>query len=294
MDLLGVGLAVLAAVALAAQSLAVRVGTDSYRVTDALLVVFAVNLALLLPAAALAWTPGQAIHGASIAAFVAAGILGSLLGRVCYFVGIERLGASRTEPLKALFPVVAVIGAVAVLGESLTLPLAGGVGLLVGGGVVVASEVPRSPVTADAERLRVDLAFPLLAALLYGVDPVFTQIGLSSGVSATVGVAIRTAAAAVGFAGYLLWRAIRNGHRPALVGDRWLLFAGLANTVYLFAYYASLARLPVATVAPVIGSSTLFVVLGAAAFFQDSERVSWRLVVGAGIVVLGIAIVVQG
>jgi len=187
-----------------------------------------------------------------------------------------------------------VIGAVTVLGESLTLALVGCVGLLVGVGIGVAAEFPRSPVTAGEERIRIDLAFPLLAALLFGVDPVFTQLGLSAGVSATVGVAIRTVAAAAGFAAYLLWRALRDGQLPAVVGDRWLVVAGVANTVYLFAYYASIARLPVATAAPVIGSSTMFVVLGAAAFFQDAERVNRRLVVGTAVVVLGITVVVQG
>lgn len=53
----------------------------------------------------------------SLLAFAVAGILGSLVARLCHFVGIARLGASQTEPPKALFPVVAVGVAVVVLEE---------------------------------------------------------------------------------------------------------------------------------------------------------------------------------
>jgi hypothetical protein len=106
--LVGVAFAVLAAVGLSVQSLAVRLGTRTRSVSEVVAAIFAVNLLVLVPTAAVVAYPQYRVTTASLLAFAAAGVLGSLFARVAYFVGIARLGASRTEPLKALFPLVAV------------------------------------------------------------------------------------------------------------------------------------------------------------------------------------------
>lgn len=291
---LGVGLALLAALGLAVASLAVRLGTDRYRVTEVLAAVFSVNLLVLVPVAVVVGYPAYALTPRAVVAFAAAGVLGSLLGRACYFLGIARLGASRAEPLKALLPLFAVGASVLVLDERVTPLLLGGVGLLVVGGVGVATVARVSPVTATGRRFRVDASFPIAAALLYGVDPVFTKVGLAEGTPAVVGVAVRTVAAAGGFLAYLAWRAARGDEGlPSVPRGRWLAVAGVANTAYLLAYYAALARAPVVVVAPVTSVSTLFVVAGAAAFLQGSERVTWRLVAAASLVVAGVTVLAR-
>lgn len=287
----GVVLAVVAAAGLAVQALAVRIGTTERRVSDVLAVVFAINVLVIVPVAAL--TPG-ATGGLTLfafAAFAVSGIVASLLGRACYYVGIARLGASRAEPIRALLPLFAVGAAVLVLDEPITSLLVGGVVLLVVGGTIVAADAEASPVTATGSQLRIDLAFPLAAAFLYGIDPVVTKLGLAEGAVATVGLAVRVVAGAVGFGAYLAWRAVRERAGPPKSVDRWMVLAGLGNTVYLLAYYAALARAPVVVVTPVMGLSTLFVVAGAATFLPESEGVTRRLVAAAAVVVLGAMLV---
>jgi drug/metabolite transporter (DMT)-like permease len=136
-SLVGVGFAVLAAVGLAVQSLAVRLGTRTHSITDVIAVMFAANLVVLVPVAGVLAYPAYDVTFVAILAFTAAGILGSLLARVCYFVGIARIGASRTEPLKATFPLFAVAIAVFALGERVTWRLAGAAALVVVGVVFV-------------------------------------------------------------------------------------------------------------------------------------------------------------
>lgn len=293
-SLVGVGFAVLAAVSLAVQSLAVRLGTKTHTVSDVTAVMFAVNLLVLIPVAGVVAHPQYDVTLVALAAFTVAGILGSLLARLCYFVGIARLGASRTEPLKALLPLFAVGTAVIVLDERVTATLLIGVGLLVVGGVAVTLETRDSPTAPTGRRLWVAVAFPLAAALLLGIDPVFTKIGLAEGTSPLVGVTIRVIAAAAGFGFYLLWRTARMGRVRSISVNRWLITASVANTAYLLAYYAALSRTPVTVVTPVLGISTLFVVGGAAVFLQSDERVTWRLGGAAVLVVVGVAFVVRG
>lgn len=287
----GIGLAVVAALALAAQGLAVRVGTADRTVTEVLTVVFVVNVVVLLPVTVALAPPALGLTPVAVAAFAAAGLLGSLAGRACYFVGIARIGASRAEPLRALTPIFAVGAAWLVLGETITPTLLAGVGLLVLGGAVVATEARASPTTATGRQLAVDLSFPLAAAVLYGVDPVVTKFALAQGTPAVVGLAVRTAAAAAVFGGYLGWRSARTGTRPSVPLDRWTVAAGVANTGYLLAYFGALGRAPVVVVTPVMGVSTLFVVGGAAVFLREDERVTARLAGGACVVVLGVVTV---
>lgn len=259
--------------------------------TTVVAAMFVVNLLVLVPVAVTVAHPDYGVTGRAVLAFAAAGILGSLLARVCYFVGIARLGASRTEPLKALFPVVAVGAAVLTLGEDLSGLLLAGVALILAGGVAVVIEARGSPATATGRRLWLDAAFPLSAAVFLGIDPVFTAVGLAEGTPAIVGVTIRVAAATAGFGCYLAWRDRRSGRW--VDWNRWLLVAALANTGYLLAYYAALALAPVSVVTPVLGTSTLLVVLGAALFLQDDERVTWTLAGACLLVVSGVLLVVQ-
>lgn len=293
-SLLGVFLSILAAVALAVQSLSVRVGTKTHSVAEVIGVMFAVNLIVLVPLAGIVAYPHYDVTIVALGAFTAAGVLGSFIARGCYFVGIERLGASRTEPLKALLPLFAVIIAVLVLDERVTPLLVIGVTTLLIGGLAVSLESRTSPTTPTGRRLWIAMAFPLGAAVLLGIDPVFTKLGLAEGTSALVGVAIRVVAGAVGFGVYLVWRAPRDGRRVSLNTNRWLVIAAVANTGYLLAYYAALVRAPVSVVTPVLGSSTLFVVAGAAVFMQREERVTFRLVGAAVLVVIGVVLVANG
>lgn len=293
-SLFGVTFAILAAVALAVQSLSVRVGTRSHSLVEVIGVMFAVNLVVLIPVTTVVAYPDYNVTLIALGAFTAAGLLGSLLARVCYFIGIVRLGASRTEPLKALLPLFAVLTAVIVLDERVT-PMHGvGITLLLIGGVAVTLESRASPTTPTGRELWVAVAFPLAAAVFLGIDPVFTKFGLAEGTSALVGVTIRVVAAAGGFGVYLLWRALRHERLAPMATSRWLVVAAVANTAYLIAYYAALARAPVAVITPVLGASTLFVVGGAAIFMQADERVTWRLAGAAVIVVIGVLLVVQG
>ena len=291
--LLGVGFAVLAALGLAVQSLAVRLGTRTHSVVDVIAVMFAVNLLILVPIVGVVEYPQYGVTLGSLLAFAVAGILGSLVARVCYFVGIARIGASRTEPLKALFPLVAVAAAVVVLDEQLTAQLLAGIALVLAGSLAVVTEARTSPTTATGRRLWVDLLFPLTAAFFLGIDPIFTKLGLAAGTPPMVGVTIRIAAGAAGFGFYLAWRAVGDGRVPSVAVNRWLIVASVANTVYLSAYYAALARTPVAVVTPVLGTSTLLVVAGAAIFLQADERVTWKLGGATAVVVAGILLVVQ-
>lgn len=292
--LLAVLLALGAAVASACQSLFIRIGTDEGEVFDALLIVMIVNVVVLLPAILMVYYPEYGLTPLSWVAFLIAGLLGTLLGRLFFYMSIERIGASRTSPIVASWALVATILGVVLLDESLSAVHSVGIILVVFGVSAIAWETSQeNPGNLSKRALLRGLFVPLAAALAIGLEPIFANVGFSTGTPAPVGLGIKTVFATLGFALYLHRRdAFPRRETLRSIEVRWFVAAGVANTLFLVGYYIALALAPVNVVAPVIITNTLFVVLLSAAFMpQRLETVTWRLGCAAVIVVVGVMLI---
>jgi len=290
-DLLGPALAVAAALFLAVQVVCVRVGTDSGRSNDALIVVLLVNVAVFVPVALVAGYPDYRITTRALVAFAAAGLVGTMLGRAFEYAGIERIGASRSEPIKASQPLHAALLAVFLLGETLTELGALGIVLVVVGIGFVSWESASSRAGFEAVPWSY-LALPLASAFLYGVEPIFAKFGFAEGTSIYVGLGIKTVTATVAFYAYLRYRDALPGSVALRSGNtKWYLAAGLANSAFLLSYYAALAVAPVVLVQPVLQTSPLFVIGLSVLFLRRLERVTLRLVLAAAVVAVGAGLV---
>lgn len=287
---LGIALAALAAFFLAAQSLFVRVGTDAGRSNDALFVVIAVNVVVFLPAAVLLEGPDLGLTPRAIAAFAGAGLVGTLAGRALLYAGIERVGASRAEPIKASMPLFAALIAVVALGETMTSGNLAGILLIVLGIGLISWESRGDRVGAAVAPHH--LLLPLAAALFFGVEPILAKVGFAEGTPVLVGLTVKTTAAVVGLVGL---QAVR-GDVPRLAdlrteSLRWYLAAGVASTAFLVSYYSALELAPVVAVTPIMQTSPLLVVVLSAVFLQGLERVTWRIAAAAGLVVCGAVVI---
>lgn len=283
----GVALAILAAIGLASQALAIRLATRRGRSNHVLLIVIAMNVAVFVPSVAL-FVPAPSVTLRSFFAFAAAGILGTMLGRTFFYAGVKRVGASRAEPIKASMPLHATVLAALLLGERVTMLQFTGVALIVLGIMFISLEGRAINRRDDDESAGIDLTFPLLAAFFYGLEPIFASAGMAAGTGVLVGLTIKTGAALVVFLCYLWWRSDlpRLSNLPT-DEIRWYVIAGLANTGFLIAYYAGLNVSRVGIVVPITQMSPLLVVAASAVFLRGVETVTPRLVSGAGIIVAG-------
>jgi len=283
----GVLLAAFGAFALAVQSLSIRYGTVRSTASEAIVVVFVVNVLALVPAAFLWESPIGELTRTSLAAFTAAGLLGTMVGRAMHYEGIKRIGSSRAEPIKASQPLHASLVAVVVLGEVVTTGHLVSMVAIVAGITVIAYEHGQSDTASSAGY--VGVAFPFAAAFFYGIEPTLAKIGFGEGPAVLTGLAVKTVSAGVGFLTYLWW----TGGLPDLrTVDRrelpWLVAAGVANTLFLLGYYGALELEPVSLVVPLVQSSPLVVILLSVLFVSDDlERITWRLTAGALIAVAG-------
>jgi DME family drug/metabolite transporter len=285
---LGVLFAVVGAIALAVQSLSIRYGTITSDSSDALVVVLLVNIVVLVPAAFLLGDPIADLNLRSVAAFTAAGLVGTMVGRAMHFEGIKRIGSSRAEPIKASQPLHASLVAVVVLGEIVTGGHLISMVAIVAGIAIITYEHGRGE-RSDGGAGYVGLAFPFAAAFFYGIEPTFAKLGFGEGAAVLTGLTVKTLSAGLGFLVYLWW----TDSLPNPTGfDRrelpWMVGAGVANTVFLLGYYGALELEPVSLVVPLVQSSPLVVILLSVLFVSDDlERITWRLVLGALVAVVG-------
>ncbi len=291
---LGAVLAVLAAVAWAAQYVFVRLATVDGSTTDAVSVVLVCNVVLVVPAAVVLSEPSAIASVGVLAAFVGAGLAGSLLGRICQFRAIETIGASRTAPVVASTALFAAGLATILLGETLTAVHAVGILLVVGGVSYISWKTATDPLDPrSAREIGLSLALSILAALCFAIEPVFISWGLARGTPVAAGLAIMVVAAAGGFLGYLLL--FSELPSPARLSGPilwWYLAAGVASTAALLVYFLALEVAPVVVVVPIVQVAPLIVLVLSRAFLpRGLERVTWDLTVAATVVVVGAIVV---
>lgn len=290
----GIALAVAGATGWALQYVFIRLATDRDEgtVAAAMVVGLGTNVLLVVPVVAVWFYPDYGLTPLAVAAFVAAGIAGSLVARVAQFASTTTIGASRTAPVVSTTALFSAAFAVALLGETLTLVHAAGIVLVVAGVAVISYDTARDGDEATLGKAGAALVLPLVSALALGIEPVFVKTGLAEGTSPFVGLAVMSSAATLGYAGYA--RATRAVTPPDVRAGPLRLYVccGIGSTLALAGYFASLSLLPVVVVVPIFQTAPLLVlVFSAVALPQRLERVTPRLVAAALVVVVGTTIV---
>jgi uncharacterized membrane protein len=228
----------------------------------------------------------------TVVVFLVAGVVGTALGRLAVFAGIQRVGASVNSAVISARPLFATLLALAVLGEPLSASTAAGVVVIVAGLAVLS--------TARGGDLRGwrprDLLFPLAAAGAFAAGNVLRRLGLTtSPASALEAVAINETAALVVVVAYVLTRHPDHLRAPRETYGYFVL-SGVITAGGLLSLFAAFA-LPdgrVALVDPLVATAPLFTAVFAAVFLRDLERVTRGVVAGGVLVVIGVALVTLG
>ena len=216
--------------------------------------------------------------------FMCAGLIGTVGGRLLRFVSIEKVGASIAAALINLNPFVSTALAIALLGESITVPIVIGTAVIVAGTTLLSLGGKRL-----GFRLGL-LTLPILSAVCFGVVAVLRKLGLSD-TSAVVGSAINVTTALVAYSAFL----IASGRVGVMVcrGRSLAYFAaaGLAENVGVFMNVVALGMGRVSVVTPLYGTAPLFVLALAPLFLRDVERLTSRVVVGTLLIVFGVYLI---
>ncbi len=203
--------------------------------------------------------------------------------------GIRRLGANTAGSLRGIFPIFASLTAIIFLGEEITLLiLLGTLSIILGVGMI--SGLGReSPIKFR----KTDICIPILAAACFGLADTVRKLGLDllnypffgAAIGATTAIACLTLLSAYRWG---LSLPLRNK------GAQYFVISGLSTSFALVALFFALSFGKVVFVAPLEGTSPLFVLLFSHIFLRGSERVTPFLLFGALLIVVGGALVTVG
>jgi len=230
------------------------------------------------------------VTGETLAVFAFAGVVGTAVGRVTIFIGVDRVGASLNSAILSARPLFATLIALVALGEPLG-PVTGvGIVVLVAGLALLAT-ARGGDLAGWTTR---DLWWPIAAAATFAVANVSRRYGmLETPVSALEAVAINETAGLVALLAYILAWGGRDALAKPRASYRYFVGSGLLTTVAMLALMTALGLEGgrIAVVDPLVATAPLFTLLFAAVFLRDVERVTKGVVGGAALIVIGAALI---
>lgn len=214
--------------------------------------------------------------------YAIAGILQAVVRQLTY-IGIEKIGAARSGPIRASVPLWSAAIAIVFLGEQLTLAIGIGTAFVVGGILLISWRTDEH--VKDFRRWYV--IAPLLAAILGGVVYPLRRYALKFDdnpifFGAVVGI--------VGLFCTVSFLALPST-KDKLVWNRessiYFATAGTFESLGLLLVLYALSFGPVVLVTPLTATLPLWVVILSRLFLRDVEKITLRIVVGAMLVVCG-------
>ncbi|WP_312910262.1 DMT family transporter [Natronosalvus caseinilyticus] len=233
-------------------------------------------------------TPFDGVSLRIVGLFVVAGFVGTALGRLSLFFGIDHLGASINNAVLSTRPLFATIVAVAFLGEAVSLKQA--VGIVV---IVVGLTILTTARGGDLEGWTSwHVVFPLVGAAAFGVSNVIRRYGLTeSPVTALEAVALNETAGFVALAAYAMATQGRDIVDLPRRSAGYYAVSGLFTAAAFMALFEALDRGSVSIVDPLYGTAPLFTTVFGYFLLRDVERVTVGIVAGAATIVLGAVLV---
>lgn len=208
--------------------------------------------------------------------FVIAGMLQPLI-RLFTYIGIYRIGVSRSGPLRSTQPLFSAAIAIAVLGEEAGWAVIVGTVLVVIGVILISRQRGQGP----AFFRWYYVLFPLAGALLAGIVHPIRRYALTISNYPLFFTALMGSVSLVTLGVYLALPVANE--RP--VWDRRALLpffvAGLFETLGILLVIVALSLGPVVVVSPLVSTSPLWILIGTVIFLRGIEQVSLQTALGA-------------
>jgi drug/metabolite transporter (DMT)-like permease len=217
--------------------------------------------------------------------FVAMGIAGPGIGRISHLIGITKMGLNRSVTISSATPIWATLIAIVVLGESPSFPVLLGTMSIVSG--VWLLSIREDVSQAFGAWFRGALIFPLIASVAYAVAPIFVKLAFEQQetpeVALVVGFTVGNLVLLAGKPFLPRW----EGGQPLRRDISWIFAAGGLNIMTAFLLTTAFSLAPVSTTLPLSRTAPIWVLLVSYLFLGQLERVTWRTVVAAILVVSG-------
>ncbi len=242
--------------------------------------------AMIALIAALLYFVGEGVEAWPASAvfwFALSGVVANFAARYLMYSAIGLIGLSRTQILFQFSPLWSSLVAIAVLGERPTLTIGLGTLCIVGGAILIVSDRK-----GDVKKTR--LAFyllPVLAALVMAAAPTMRKHAFEILPSATFGLTVACLVAFSLQAALLPITERKVGIRLELRPLVIAVAGGVMNAAAAMLFWTSLRLGEVIQVVPIRRLSVLLVVFFSWLFLGKQDRITWRVVAGAVITLIG-------
>jgi drug/metabolite transporter (DMT)-like permease len=231
---------------------------------------------------------GDGWNATAFAIFAAVGVVFPAVVTLINFASNRISGPTIAGTLSSTTPLFAVLVAITVLGEPLTLTAASGTAAIVLGVIAFSSRGGNSGRALTA----IAILLPLAGAAIRGGAQAAVKGGLALWSEPFVAV----------LTGYTVSCATIFAASRALVpsayapfnrrGVLWFMSVGACNGAGILAMYAALARSPVSVVSPLVATYPLFT-LALSAMFLREEKLGARVLAGVALAVAGVVVLAR-
>jgi drug/metabolite transporter (DMT)-like permease len=220
----------------------------------------------------------------AVIGFVLGGLFGGGIGRRWMYLAIEKIGASPAAAIKNSAPVITTGLAILFLGEHVTLLHWLAIVTIVVGITLVTWQRG----LGWRHVLSVGVLAALGSAISYGIRPLFLKYGLDAANLPLTGALIGAVAALV-YAAVLtpnseLWFGLREKSLGLFAAS------GILQALGFLALTFGLSNEDVSIVYPVTATAPLFTLLFTALMLRKTERLTWRIVLGAFAITAGVIV----
>jgi transporter family protein len=234
----------------------------------------------------------QRMASLPLAVFVGTGIVGAYLGRTLFVKSVAQIGASRAQSLNNSSPLITVLLAALLLGETLSSAVLVGVVLIIAGVVFVTKAEPEKEHLSASGVLTVT---SVLATLCYGIVPVMKKLGTDLGGPPVAGALVMHATGL--FLLLVLGRLLKielKWHKLPASSFLCFVAAGVCQGVGSILTLKALVHAPASVVAPIWSAQPIISFFLTKAMLQGIEVVTIKDGAAAALVVAGVLVLRWG
>ncbi|NNC39079.1 MAG: DMT family transporter [Acidimicrobiia bacterium] len=276
----------------ALSSVLIRIGQRQRAGDDGVLMTVTVNVLVLGLAASFAIRPPWTTTG--VAALLAAGVVGSVLGRSLNLRAVRLIGSTRASAFITGTPVAAAVVGWVVLEETVS-PIEGFGGLLVIGGLLWLVRLRAGPaglVKGDQVPTRY-YVIAALAPMFFGTAFVMRKWGLQRFDSSVIGAFLGAIAA---FAVLTSLDILRGAIRERVAANVhsvpwWFVAAGVTTSIALLSQFSAFGHLPAWVVGILQATQGIWAIALGMVFLRGDEHVDWHLMGSVALVVSGVVLI---
>jgi len=232
--------------------------------------------------------PMSNVTAAALLIFVVVGFFQPGLTRLLTYKGIDTLGVAITDPVRATTPLFSAMMAIIFLGEEITMPIVVATFMIIAGVTLLSWRRDSMKLMGSA----LYLWYPIAASALAGASQVVRKFGLAAVPHPFLAAAV-TATSSLAVSVLTMWYVEKTRQTWKMNRDCfwWFLGAGITVCLAMTCIYFALDLGKVSVVIPISSTGPFFSLILTAIFLRDVERVTFRIVVSAAMIVGGVLLI---